>query len=220
MTIDYAHARELMVEQQIRPWDVLDMSVLDVLARLPREAFVPDAHRALAYTDIELPLGHGVRMMKPVIEGRTLQALKVEGGESVLEIGTGSGYLSACLGALAREVVSLEIHPELAAAARARLDATGLGTNVRVEVADALQYTTDRQFDVVCVTAAVAELPARFLQWLRPGGRLFVVRGQAPVMEAVLVRHGGDVNAAAVESLFETELDYLQGAEPVPQFRF
>ncbi|MBD9370265.1 protein-L-isoaspartate O-methyltransferase [Xanthomonas sp. XNM01] len=220
MTIDYAHARELMVEQQIRPWDVLDMSVLDVLARLPREAFVPDAHRALAYTDIELPLGHGVRMMKPVIEGRTLQALKVEGGESVLEIGTGSGYLSACLGALAREVVSLEIHPELAAAARARLDATGLGTNVRVEVADALQYTTDRQFDVVCVTAAVAQLPARFLQWLRPGGRLFVVRGQAPVMEAVLVRHGGDVNAAAVESLFETELDYLQGAEPVPQFRF
>ena len=220
MTIDYAHARELMVEQQIRPWDVLDMSVLDVLARLPREAFVPDAHRALAYTDIELPLGHGVRMMKPVIEGRTLQALKVEGGESVLEIGTGSGYLSACLGALAREVVSLEIHPELAAGARARLDATGLGTNVRVEVADALQHTTDRQFDVVCVTAAVAQLPARFLQWLRPGGRLFVVRGQAPVMEAVLVRHGGDVNAAAVESLFETELDYLQGAEPVPQFRF
>ncbi len=220
MTIDYARARELMVEQQVRPWDVLDMPVLDVIARLPREAFVPDAHRALAYTDIELPLGQGARMMKPVIEGRTLQALKIEGGESVLEIGTGSGYLSACLGALAREVISLEINPELAAAARARLDATGLGTNVRVEVADALHYTTDRQFDVVCVTGAVAALPPRFLQWLRPGGRLFVVRGQAPAMEAVLVRHGGDVNAAPAESLFETELDYLQGAEPVPQFRF
>lgn len=221
MTIDYARARELMVEQQVRPWDVLDMAVLDVISRLPREAFVPDAHRALAYADLELPLGHGARMMKPVVEGRMLQALQLQPGDSVLEIGTGSGYASACLGALAREVVSLELVPELAAAARARLDATGLGTNVRIEVADALEYDPgERLFDAVCVTAAVAEVPARFLQWLRPGGRLFAIRGRAPVMEAVRLAKADAVNAVATESLFETDLDYLHGAEPVPQFRF
>ena len=220
MTIDYARARELMVEQQVRPWDVLDMAVLDVVGRLPREAFVAEQHRALAYADLELPLGHGASMMKPVVEGRMLQALQLQPGDSVLEVGTGSGYVSACLGALAREVVSLELVPELAAAARVRLDATGLGTNIRIEVADALQYEPARQFDAVCVTAAVAEVPARFLQWLRPGGRLFVVRGQAPVMEAVRLVKADTVNAAAPESLFETELGYLHGAEPVPQFLF
>ena len=220
MTIDYSRARELMVEQQVRPWDVLDMAVLDVVGRLPREAFVPEAHRALAYADLELPLGHGAWMMKPVVEGRMLQALQLRPGDSVLEVGTGSGYTAACLGALAREVVSLELVPELAAAARARLDATGLGTNVRIEVADALQYAGERQFDAVCITAAVAEVPPRFLQWLRPGGRLFVVRGKAPAMEAVRMVRGEAVNAAATESLFETELGYLHGAEPVPQFLF
>jgi protein-L-isoaspartate(D-aspartate) O-methyltransferase len=221
MTIDYARARELMVEQQVRPWDVLDMAVLDVISRLPREAFVPEAHRALAYADLELPLGHGASMMKPVVEGRMLQALQLQPGDSVLEVGTGSGYISACLAALARDVVSLELVPELAAAARARLDATGLGNNVRIEVADALQYEAgERQFDAVCITAAVADAPERFLKWLRPGGRLFVVRGHAPVMEAVRLTRGESVNAAATESLFETELGYLHGAEPVPQFLF
>lgn len=218
MTINYAQAREAMVEQQVRPWDVLDVRVLETLSRLPREAFVPEVHRALAYADLELPLGHGQKMMKPVVEGRTLQALAVQADEEVLEIGTGSGYLSACLGALARDVVSLEIDPELAAAARARLDATGLGSNIRIETADALHYATERRFDAVCVTGAVAEVPAQFLQWLRPGGRLFVVRGRSPVMEAVLARN--DVNAARIDSLFETDLPYLTGAAPAPQFVF
>ena len=221
MTIDYARARELMVEQQVRPWDVLDMDVLEVIGRLPREAFVPEAQRALAYADLELPLGHGAQMMKPVVEGRMLQALQLKSGDSVLEVGTGSGYISACLGALARDVVSIEQVPELAASARARLDATGLGNNVRIEVADALQYDCgERLFDAVCVTAAVATVPARFLQWLRPGGRLFVVRGQGPAMEAVRMIRGEAVNAATTESLFETGLVYLHGAEPVPQFQF
>ena len=214
MTIDYSHARELMVEQQIRPWDVLEIRVLDVLARLPREAFVAESHRALAYADIELPLGNGQKMMKPVIEGRTLQALDLQPGDEVLEIGTGSGYLSACMGELAREVLSLEIDAELATTARARLDAAGLGNNVRIETADALTWNTERRFDAICVTGAVDVIPSRFAQWLRPGGRLFVIRGRSPVMEAVLVKADG-----TTESLFETDIDYLRGAAPAPQFQ-
>ncbi len=219
-TPNYPQARELMVEQQVRPWDVLDLDVLDVLASLPREAFLPEIHRALAYTDIEIPLGHGARTMKPVVEGRMLQALELKPGEDVLEIGTGSGYISACLGQLAREVLSLEIQPELAQAARANLDLTGLGSNVRIETADALRWDTERRFDAVCVTGAVDAIPAAFVRWLRPGGRLFVVHGRSPVMEAVRVRADGAVNAGRTESLFETDLAYLVGAEPTPQFTF
>jgi protein-L-isoaspartate(D-aspartate) O-methyltransferase len=203
-----------MVEQQIRPWDVLEIRVLDVLARLPREAFVAESHRALAYADIELPLGNGQKMMKPVIEGRTLQALDLQPGDEVLEIGTGSGYLSACMGELAREVLSLEIDADLATTARARLDAAGLGNNVRIETADALTWDTERRFDAICVTGAVDVIPSRFTQWLRPGGRLFVIRGLSPVMEAVLVKADG-----TTESLFETDIDYLRGAAPAPQFQ-
>ncbi|MFT4248455.1 MAG: protein-L-isoaspartate O-methyltransferase [Pseudomonas sp.] len=218
MTIDYTQARETMVEQQIRPWDVLDLRVLDVLARLPREAFVPDAYKALAYADLEIPLAGGQKMMKPVIEGRMLQALDLQPGEDVLEIGSGSGFATACLAALAREVVSLEIDPALAASARANLDTAGLGSNVRIESADVFAWRTERKFDAICLTGAVDRLPSQLLSWLRPNGRLFAVRGRDPVMEAVLVR--GEVNAPRVESLFETDLAYLQGAAPAPQFQF
>ena len=214
MTINFSHAREMMVEQQIRPWDVLEVRVLDVLARLPREAFVAEANRALAYADIELPLGHGQRMMKPVIEGRTLQALDLQPTDEVLEIGTGSGFLSACIGELAREVLSLEIQPELAERARQNLDGAKLGSNVRIEVADALDWQSQRQFDAICITGAVETVPAQFLKMLRPGGRLFAITGTSPVMEAVLVKADG-----SVDSLFETDLDYLQGAAPAAQFQ-
>ncbi|CAD0309819.1 protein-L-isoaspartate O-methyltransferase family protein [Xanthomonas hortorum] len=218
MTIDFSQAREKMVEQQIRPWDVLDLRVLDVLARLPREAFVPEAYKTLAYVDVEIPLSAGHKMMKPVVEGRMLQALDLQPGEDVLEIGTGSGFSTACLAALAREVVSLEIDPALATAARANLDSTGLGSNVRIETADVFAWQSERRFDAICITGAVDTLPTQWLQWLRPNGRLFVVRGHEPVMEAVLVR--GDVNAPRIESLFETDLAYLQGAAPTPRFQF
>jgi protein-L-isoaspartate(D-aspartate) O-methyltransferase len=218
MTIDYTQARETMVEQQIRPWDVLDLRVLEVLARLPREAFVPDAYKALAYADLEIPLAGGQKMMKPVIEGRMLQALDLQPGEDVLEIGSGSGFATACLAALAREVVSLEIDPALAAGARAHLDATGLGSNVRIETADVFAWQTERKFGAICLTGAVDTLPLQLLSWLRPNGRLFAVHGREPAMEAVIVR--GEVNAPRVESLFETDLAYLQGAAPVPQFQF
>ncbi len=212
MTIDYAKARETMVEQQVRPWDVFDVRVLDALASLPRERFVAESHRALAYSDLALPLGHGRHMLKPVVEGRALEALAVQAEERVLEIGTGSGYLTACFARLAREVVSLDIHADLAEAAAARLQVEGMG-NARVIAADALAWDTDQRFDAICVGAAVTELPARFLQWLTPGGRLFAVRGHAPAMEAVLVRADG-----SLESLFETELEYLIGAEPPRTF--
>ena len=219
MTIDYNQAREMMVEQQVRPWEVLDARVLGVLATLPREKFVPEIHRALAYADVEIPLGHGQKMMKPVVEGRTLQALLLQEGDEVLEIGTGGGYLAACMGALAREAVSLEIHPELADRARQQLDTSGYGNNVRIETADALHYATERRFDAICVTAGMdVEVPSHFLQWLRPGGRMFLIRGRSPVMEAVLVHN--DVNGPRIESLFETDVPYLVGAAPVPQFVF
>lgn len=220
MTFDYAKARELMVEQQVRPWDVLDARVLETLSTLPRECFVAELHRTLAYADVALPIGHGEQMMKPVIEGRALQALLPQAGDEVLEIGTGSGFLAACLGRLARDVVSIERHADLAEAAQARLDAQGIG-NVRVEVADAFAWQTERRFDAICVSAAVDTIPSRFVEWLRPGGRMFVVRGHAPAMEAVLVHREGDgVNGLRIESLFETDLPYLVGAAPAPEFKF
>jgi protein-L-isoaspartate(D-aspartate) O-methyltransferase len=215
MTLDFAKAREAMVEQQVRPWDVLDTSVLDVLLRLPREAYAPAAYRTLAYADMALPLAHGEAMMKPVVEGRLLQALALEGSEDVLDIGTGSGFLAACLGSLARAVTSIERHADLAAGAQAALLAQG-ATNVSVEHADAFAWEPGRQFDAICVGGAVDTVPERFLGWLRPGGRMFVVRGRAPAMEAVLVH--ADAGGPRIESLFETDLAYLAGAAPVPAF--
>lgn len=215
--LDFDKARELMVEQQVRPWDVLDVRVLETLAELPREAFVPAAHRELAYADLELPLAHGERTLKPVFEGRALQALALDPGDEVLEIGTGCGFLTACLGRLARDVVSLERHADLADAARAAIAAQRIG-NVRIEAGDAFHWQSERRFDAICVGGAVDAIPARFLQWLRPDGRMFVVRGRQPAMEAVLVRN--QVNAPRIDSLFETDLHYLAGAAPVPEFRF
>lgn len=215
---DYAKARETMVEQQVRPWDVLDMRVLEVIGAVPREAFVAEAHRPLAYADLELPLGHGETMAKPVFEGRMLQALDLSPGDAVLEIGSGSGYIAACLGRLARDVVGIERHADLADAARARLAALGFDDNVRIETADAFAWNTDRRFDAICVGGAVAELPPRFLQWLRPGGRMFIVQGRRPAMDAVLVRNGAD--APRIDSLFETDVPYLVGATPIPRFEF
>ncbi len=215
MTIDFALARENMVEQQVRPWDVLDVRVLDTLTRLPREVYVAEALRGLAYADTALPIGHGETMMKPVLEGRSLQALLPQIEESVLEIGTGSGYLTACLAQLAHEVVSIEQHQDLADAAKKTLTAQGV-TNATVHTADALTWSPGRTFDVICVTAAVEHIPERFVEWLNPGGRMFIVRGHAPAMEAVLVHR--TVNGTRIESLFETELPYLAGAAPAPAF--
>lgn len=215
MTHDHAHARELMVEQQVRPWDVLDPRVLDVLVDMPRERFVPPAYEGVAHADVELPLGHGEVMLKPVIAGRALQALLPVEGEEVLEIGTGSGYVTACLARMARQVLSLDRHADFIEAARARLAGLGM-SNVRFEVMDALAWQTDRQFDAICVNGAVDAIPPQFVGMLKPGGRMFIVRGRSPAMEAVLVRNEG--GTPRIESLFETDIPYLAGAAPVPAF--
>lgn len=222
-SIDYAKARETMVEQQVRPWDVLDIRVLEALSALPREAFVSPEYRALAYADLPVPIGHGECMFKPVVEGRMLQSLALLPSDEVLEIGTGSGFISACLGRLARDVLSLEIQPELAETARVRLAEQGLDGNVRVETVDALRYQTQRRFDAICVTGSVAAIPPQLVHWLRPGGRLFAIHGQAPAMVAVLLHQPADGQSAdgpRIETLFETVVPYLVGAAPTPAFQF
>ena len=215
MTMDFNLARSTMIEQQVRPWEVLDPRVLDVLGQLRREDFVPALYRRQAFTDIALPLGHGEMMMKPAVEGRMLQALDLDPADEVLEIGTGSGFATACLARLAHAVTSIDRHADFVESARARLSAAGIH-NVRLETADALAYDSAHRFDAVCVTGAVAELPPRFLDWVKPEGRLFVVRGAAPVQEALrMTRRGAGWHA---ESLFETDIPYLHGAAPLPRF--
>ena len=215
MSVNFEQARFAMVEQQVRPWDVLDPRVLDVLHRLHREDFVDAAHRNLAYTDIALPLAHHEVMMKPVLEGRLLQALDLNLQDDVLEIGTGSGFITACLSHLAREVVSLDIHADFIEQTKQKMMAAGL-RNVRLECADALAWQNDRRFDAIAVTAAVTHIPQIFGQWLKPNGRMFIIRGHSPVQEALRVTHRGE--SLHEESLFETDVPYLRGAEPAPSF--
>jgi protein-L-isoaspartate(D-aspartate) O-methyltransferase len=155
-------------------------------------------------------------MMKPVVEGRLLQALGLQAQDEVLEVGTGSGYVTACLARMAREVVSIDLLEDFTRLARARLDALAIG-NVRLETADAFAYAPARQFDAVAITGAVATIPAAFAQWLKPGGRLFVVHGASPAQSAVRgTLRGSDLH---LEGLFETDIPYLRGGEPIPRFR-
>jgi protein-L-isoaspartate(D-aspartate) O-methyltransferase len=215
MSMNFEQARFAMVEQQVRPWDVLDPRVLDVLHVLQRENFVDAAYRNLAYSDIALPLAHGEVMMKPVLEGRLLQALDLSSQDDVLEIGTGSGFVTACLSHLAREVVSLDIHADFIEQTKQRLGNAGL-RNVRLECADVFSWQNDRKFDAIAVSAAVTNIPEVFGQWLKPNGRMFIIRGHSPVQEALRVTHRGD--SLHEESLFETDVPYLRGAEPKPSF--
>lgn len=217
--MDIENARFNMIEQQVRPWEVLDPRVLDALGAIRREDFVPPRHRKLAFADLALPLEHGQTMMKPVVEGRMLQALDILSDSDVLEIGTGSGFITACLAHLGREIVSVEIFEDLAERARERLRQLGLG-NVRIEVADAmLDFDPGRRFDAVAVTGAVAAIPQRFRDWVRPGGRLFVIQGSSPAMQAWRLNLGGDGHWQE-ESLFETDVPYLIHAEPEARFVF
>jgi protein-L-isoaspartate(D-aspartate) O-methyltransferase len=210
-------ARQNMVENQVRTWEVLDPRVLDALRNVHREDFVPARHRNLAFADIELPIGHDEVMLKPVIEGRLLQALAPQPGEKVLEIGTGSGFLTACLARLAGSVTSIERHADLAEAARARLAATQV-RNAKVETTDAFgDFQPGEAFDAIVVGGATFALPERFRSWLRKGGRLLAIVGESPAQQVTLYERAGDSRWSSA-SLFETDLPYLRGAEPPRRF--
>jgi protein-L-isoaspartate(D-aspartate) O-methyltransferase len=219
MAMNFEQARTNMVENQVRPWEVLDGRVLDMLGRVRREDFVVAEHRQLAFADLCLPLGHGEVMMKPVLEGRVLQALNLQSTDRVLEIGTGSGFFTACLAGLSAEVVSVDIHADFTATAGQRLAAAGV-TNAALHTGEAVRsWQPDGLFDVVVATGAVAETPARWLGWLKPGGRLLVIRGESPAQQAVLVTHEGE-GRQREQSLFETDLPYLVHAAPAARFVF
>ncbi len=215
---DVASARRQMIEQQVRAWDVLDAAVLTVMERVPREEFAPPAYRDLAFADMCVPLGHGQAMLAPMLEGRILQSLAIQPEERVLEIGTGSGYFAACLGGLARQVRSLEIFPDLADAARDNLARTGVG-NVGVETLDAMTLASDGEYDVIALTASLPVHDPRFERALAVGGRMFVVVGEGPVMEARLVTRIGP-DEWLRENLFETAMDPLVHATRPSRFVF
>jgi protein-L-isoaspartate(D-aspartate) O-methyltransferase len=212
------NVREQMIEQQVRAWDVLDAHVLTVMREVPRELFVPAEHGYLAYADVEVPLRCGQHMLRPSVAGRLLQALLPAATEPVLEIGTGSGFLTACLRAMAARVRSLEVFAELARAARRNLAALGM-RDVEVVDADAWSFESGARYGAIAVTGSLPLYDARFERMLSVGGRLFVVVGEAPVMEARLVRRTAE-EAWVTESLFETVIDPLVNAARPPRFTF
>lgn len=213
-----ADVREQMIEQQVRAWDVLDARVLEVLRRVPRELFVPQPLRYRAYADAEVPLGCGQHMLRPSVVGRLLQALLPQSAEHVLEVGAGSGFVTACLRAMAGRVRTLEIFPELAETACRNLITLGM-RDVEVAEADALQEQSAARYEVIALTASLPLYDERFAQMLTVGGRLFVVVGEPPLMEARLVRRMAE-SAFATESLFETVIDPLVNAAQPPRFTF
>lgn len=212
-------ARFNMIEQQIRPWDVHAPEILELLSILHREDFVPQAHRALAFVDMEVPLPGGQVMLAPKYEARVMQELKVQKNEKVLEIGTGSGYMAALLAHQAQRVVSLEINPELAEFARGNLQRAGIH-NVEVRVADgARTVQADGPFDVIVLSGSVAEVPAALLDQLKVGGRLFAIVGQEPVMRAQYITRSGD-KAFETTSPWDTIAPRLQNFPEPSRFRF
>ena len=219
MSMNFERARYNMVEQQVRTWEVLDNRVLDILENIEREDFVPVRYRKLAFADLNILLKFDQIMMKPVVEGRMLQAIELRQDETVLEIGTGSGFITACLARMAKHVVSVEIYAELSAAA-ARTLKEKEAHNLELFVGDAMSgWQPEQAHDVVVVTGSVRTVPEHFRGWVNPGGRLFIVNGDAPAMEAKLLTR---LNASEwrEESLFETDLPRLVNSEPAPQFEF
>lgn len=214
-------ARFNMVQQQIRPWEVMDPRVLNLMEQLPRDAFVPDAYKALAYADIEIPLAHGEHMLFPRMEARLMQALDLLPSDQVLEIGTGSAYLTACLAKLCQRVVSIDIHEDFTQSAADKLQQQGVD-NVLLKSGDAFAGPLEEgPFDVIAVTGSIgtsgqAEI---FRQQLRIGGRLFVVIGSSPAMRAMLITRTGD-KAFSEEAIFETDIKALTNAEAPRTFEF
>ena len=211
-------AREQMIEQQVRAWDVLDGRVLALLRKVPREHFVPAAQRVFAFADLELPLPHGQHLLRPSVAGRLLQALELAGSERVLEIGAGSGFVTACLATAAAQVESIEIIPELAMLSRENLASLGV-RNATITTGDGLQLDGRTRYGAIAVTASMPVYAQVFQGQLEIGGRLFVVVGEGPVMEARQIRRTSE-DGWTTTSLFETVIDPLINAPRPPEFRF
>ena len=217
--MNFEQARFNMVEQQIRPWEVLDQDVLDLLYVVPREEFVPEAYRTLAFTDMEIPIGEGETMWAPKIEARTLQELALRKVDRVLEVGTGSGYLTALLAHRAAQVYSVEIKPALAAFGKRNLERHGVD-NVALEQGDAARgWLPHAPYDVIVLTGSTPVLPKNLLEQLAPGGRLFAVVGDPPIMTARVITCVMPGTYRTFE-LFDTVLAPLVNAEQPPRFRF
>ena len=211
-------AREQMIQQQVRAWDVLDERVLDTIRNVPRERFVPAEHRFLAFADTAIPLPHGQHMLRPNVVGRLLQSLELQGSERVLEIGTGTGFVTACLAACTAHVRSLEFFPDLAEVARTTLADLRV-SNAEIVAADATQLEANERYEAIALTASLPMHDERFERRLAVGGRLFAIVGNAPVMEAWLVRCVSE-GVYARESLFETVVDPLINATRPRAFTF
>lgn len=217
--MNFEKARFNMVEQQIRPWEVLDQDVLDLLMTVKREKFVPAEHRELAFADVEIPIGCGQVMLKPVIEGKVLQALRPAKSDSVLEIGSGSGYFAALLAARAEWVRSIEIEPELVKQASANLERSGVG-NVVVMQGDGIHGFAERApYDVIAVSGGLSSVPQALLEQLKVGGRLFAFVGEAPVMKARLITCEAE-GRFRTEDIFETVVPVLRNAPARDPFSF
>jgi len=208
-------ARFNMIEQQVRPWDVMDQQVLDLMSKLTRENFVPDTYRDLAYADIDVPVADNQIMLAPKFVARLLQGLQVQAEESILEIGTGSGYLTALLAQLGKQVDSVDVRSDFTEQASNRLNALNI-ENVSLSTGDAINgWNTDKKYDVIVLTGSVPVLKSHFQQQLNVGGRLFAFVGQAPVMQAcVITRLSAD--SFSTDILFENLIPALDGA-PEPE---
>lgn len=219
MNMDFERARFNMVEQQIRPWDVLDPDVLDLMMTVKREEFVPPAYRNLAFADIEVPLGNGQAMLPPRVEARIVQAVAPRRSDRVLLVGAGSGYLAALIGARAEEVVAVDIDPALVDMARANLQRAHV-TNVTVLQGDAAEgWSKNAPYDVIVITGSMPEVPATLRAQLKAGGRLFAIVGEAPAMTAQLVTCNAE-GACQTVGLFETNVAPLANAPRKEQFSF
>ena len=221
--MDYNQARFNMVEQQVRPWDVLDPRVLNVIGNIPRELFVPENCKQLAYADMRVPLGtyegHTSHMLNPVIEGRLLQSLAITEDDTVLQIGTGTGYITACLATLARHVDSVDINPEMTALAEKNLAMFEI-TNVTLSTGDGSEKWEQKQFyDCIAIMGSLPAVPEFYKNTLKEGGRMFVVTGDAPVMKALLITRIGK-DEWTIDELFETCIDPLIHAEKPEKFVF
>lgn len=216
--MDFEQARFNMVEQQIRTWDVLDQRVLDLLFELRREDFVPAAYRALAFADLEIPLGEGQRMWPPKLEARVLQELELDRNDAVLEIGTGSGYLTALLGRFCAAVTSVEVIARFSADAAGKLTRAGI-RNAHLQVGDGASRWGDGQYDAIVLTGSTPVIPDSWLGQLKPGGRLFAVVGDPPAMTARLV-HWTAPGAFSTQDLFETVIAPLRNAAQPERFVF